>query len=426
MNSKYFAMIAFSAAFLSPLTAEAKTHTADMPVKHAQAALTDTQKLEEKRKAEADFNKKADKIIDNLLPYLENQWVEGYYGFIYKDPIYMTTGIGTKFSIGKAKISEAEKAVAKPGDIIVNGEVMLDQIPFRRKSTGKELTYEEKLSYAKKAKATGCGGHFDGYKRHQRLANAQDIILTREDARNVTRAELRYKIKRIRKLILNRYKLDIFEQPMGVQMAFADIAYMAGENGLLKYKNALSQAKAGNYSKLPNYTDCGHGKARNNMRRGIVGLAAYETAPSNKKLNEIKHTFEKYNLDLPIVDQLETQQKLLAQTNRAQEQLKNAQKVAGSLSETLASHTLSPTMALAHALPKKENETVVSVRINDNFPKATDDNIFSAQQGLLNPYDNIAQVYLDKFMTLGQSNAKKPGVSFQKASMMKKYTSRQG
>lgn len=425
MNSKYFAMLAFSAAFLSPF-AEAKPHASNGSHKAVAAALNDTQKLEDKHKADENFRKKADLIVDNLLPYLENQWVEGYYGFIYKDPIYMTTGIGTKFSIGKTKMNEEEQNRAGKGEIIVNGEVMLDQIPFRHKSTGKELTYQEKVAYATRAKATSCGGSFDGYKRHQRLANAMDVVLTREDARKVTRAELIFKIRRIRKLIQNRYKFDIFEKPIAVQMALTDIAYMAGEGGLMKFKNALAQAKAGNYSKLPNFTDCGKGRARNNMRRNFVRLAALEKSYNGKELARIKQALDKYNLDLPLTSKIENDQKLLAQTQRTKEQLNDAQKVAGGLSELIAAHTLSPTMSWSHILPGKASENVISVHAEGSLLDISVNNPLTTQRGLLNPYNNIAKVYLDKFPTLGESSSKGMGDLLKNASLMKNYMSRQG
>lgn len=427
MNSKYFAMLAFSAAFLSPLGAEAKSQTsiAAQEQQTLQTVLTEAQKFEAARQEEENFKKNADLIVDNLLPYLENQWVEGYYGFIYKDPVYMTTGIGTKFSIGKTKMNDEEKARAAKGEIIVNNEVMLDQIPFRHKSTGKELTYEEKVTYAKRAKATGCGRSFDGYRRHQRLANEMDVVLTREDARKVTRAELVFKIKRIRKLIQNRYGFDIFKKPMAVQMAFTDIAFMAGERNMMQFKNALAQTKAGNYSKLPNYTDCGKGRARNNMRRNFVRLAALEASYNEKEMAKIKQALDKYDLDLPLAKKIENNYHLLVQTQRAKEQLKNARKAAGGLSELIAAHVISPTMALAQALPQKENENSVSVRIGGNLLDTADNNIFSVRQGLLTPYEKIAEVYLDKFSTLRQSNSRTTGVS-SKVPLTRRYTSRQG
>lgn len=427
MNSKYFAMLAFSAVFLSPPSAEARSQTsiAAQGQKNSQTVLTEAQKLEATRQEEENFKKHANLIVDNLLPYLENQWVEGYYGFIYKDPVYMTTGIGTKFSIGKTKMNDEEKERSAKGEIIVNNEVMLDQIPFRHKSTGKELTYAEKVAYAKRAKVTGCGRSFDGYKRHQRLANEMDVVLTREDARKVTRAELVFKIKRIRKLIQNRYGFDIFKKPMAVQMAFTDIAFMAGERNMMQFKNALARTKAGHYSKLPNYTDCGKGHARNSMRRNFVRLAALEASYNAKEMAKIKQALDKYNLDLPLAKKIESNYRLLAQTRQAKEQLKNTRKTAGGLSELIAAYTISPTMALAQTLPQKENENSVSVRFSGNLSDTANNNIFSAHQGLLSLYGKIADVYLDKFSTLGQSNSRTTGV-WSKVPLIRKYTSRQG
>ena len=406
MNNKYLAMIAFSAAFLSPLSADAKSRPSDtlQNKEAAQTILTEEQKLDAVRKEEENFRKKADLIVDNLLPYLENQWVEGYYGFIYKDPIYMTTGIGTKFSIGKTKMNDEEKARAAKGDIIVNNEVMLDQIPFRHKSTGKELTYEEKVAYAKRAKTTSCGGSFDGYKRHQRLANEMDVVLTREDARKVTRAELVFKIRRIRKLIQNRYKFDIFERPMAVQMAFTDIAFMAGEGNLMKFKNALSQAKAGNYSKLPNYTDCGKGRARNNMRRNYVRLAALEASYNEKEMAKIKQAFDKYNLDLPLAEKIENDQKLLVQTTLANDQLIEAQKIAGYIANTVDARCMLPNMSFVHTPVSDFSMQTTSVQQgSDTQLSSQNGNNFFPFDAYMKSYDNVAQVYLDKFLTLGQS-----------------------
>lgn len=406
MNNKYLAMIAFSAAFLSPLSADAKSRPSDtlQNKEAAQTILTEEQKLDAVRKEEENFRKKADLIVDNLLPYLENQWVEGYYGFIYKDPIYMTTGIGTKFSIGKTKMNDEEKARAAKGDIIVNNEVMLDQIPFRHKSTGKELTYEEKVAYAKRAKTTSCGGSFDGYKRHQRLANEMDVVLTREDARKVTRAELVFKIRRIRKLIQNRYKFDIFERPMAVQMAFTDIAFMAGEGNLMKFKNALSQAKAGNYSKLPNYTDCGKGRARNNMRRNYVRLAALEASYNEKEMAKIKQAFDKYNLDLPLAEKIENDQKLLVQTTLANDQLIEAQKIAGYIANTVDARCILPNMSFVHTPVSDFSMQTTSVQQgSDTQLSSQSGNNFFPFDAYMKSYDNVAQVYLDKFLTLGQS-----------------------
>lgn len=401
MNNK-LAMLAFSAVFMSPFMAEAKSRS---PIKSneqetEQTSLTASQKKDIERKTEEDFIKKADLVIDNLLPYLENQWVEGYYGFIYKDPVYMTAGIGTKFSIGKAKISDKEKEFAKQGDIVVNGEVMLDQIPFRHKSTGKELTYEEKVAYAKKAKATGCGGSFDGYKRHQKVAEREDVELTREDARRITRAELRYKIKRIRKLIQNRYKFDIFDKPLAVQMAFTDIAFMAGEGGLMKFKNALAQAKAGNYKKFSKFTDCGKGQARNKIRRSFAGLSVIEDSFDEKEMLRITKVLDKYDIDLPLVDRIKTDQTLLAQTNRAQEQMLQAQKTAAGVTGTLSTPIAIPSLAFVHTSLPLPHETAT---LEQSLLKPANDNDFYPIDRRLNVYDNIAQVLLDKYVPIRQS-----------------------
>ncbi len=406
MNNKYLAMIAFSAAFLSPLSADAKSRPSDtlQNQEAAQTILTEEQKLNAVREEEENFRKKANQIVDNLLPYLENQWVEGYYGFIYKDPIYMTTGIGTKFSIGKTKMSDKEKVRAAKGDIIVNNEVMLDQIPFRHQSTGEELTYEEKVAYAKRAKTTSCGGSFDGYKRHQRLANEMDVVLTREDARKVTRAELVFKIRRIRKLIQNRYKFDIFEKPMAVQMAFTDIAFMAGEGNLMKFKNALSQAKSGNYSKLPNYTDCGKGRARNTMRRNFVRLAALEAMYNEKEMAKIKQAFDKYDLDLPLAEKIENDQTLLAQTKLANQQLAEARKTAGSTANTVNLRSVLSNISLVHTPVSNDLRQAAGVQHStDTRLRSQSGNDFFPFEARLKSYDNVAQVYLDKFLTLGQS-----------------------
>lgn len=216
------------------------------------------------------------RLLNNWMPMCE--LTEGYFPYIYRCSAGMpTVGIGTNM-IG-CNISLAD--------------MPLYTTSGRRLSTSQIRSWMNQTSGKSQSECRRLAARL-GYRG-----------ISHEDAERLAHREAAVKVDLVHDEMIKRHGMELFDQPLPIQVLILDLAYQRGHNGVFRNAALWNCLKNKNYADLHRYVVCCSNRNRNTIKKALANLAhnlkqGTDTSAQLATLNRFNIRFEQSDLNRDI------------------------------------------------------------------------------------------------------------------------------
>ncbi|MBR5130719.1 MAG: hypothetical protein IKV03_05810 [Alphaproteobacteria bacterium] len=195
-------------------------------------------------KKTSEYNLLRTRLLNAWMPMCELS--EGYFPYIYRCSAGKpTVGIGTN---------------------MVACSIPLYDMPLYTKS-GRRLTVSEIKSWMNKTAGKNKS-------ECRRLANELGYRgISHADAEHLAHKEAKLKVDLVHDKMLSKHGMELFDQPLPIQMLILDLTYQRGQDGVFRNAALWKCLKNKDYENAHRYVVCCPNKSRNTVKRSLVHLA---------------------------------------------------------------------------------------------------------------------------------------------------------
>ena len=184
------------------------------------------------------------RLLNAWMPMCEMS--EGYFPFIYRCSAGKpTVGIGTN---------------------MVGCNISLSDIPLYTKS-GRRLNTAEIRSWMNRT----AGKSKSECRRLAATLGYRGI--SHDDAVRLAHEEAALKVDLVHAAMLERHGMELFDQPLPIQVLILDLAYQRGHNGVFHNRALWNCLKNKDYANAHRYVVCCTNRNRNTVKRALTNLA---------------------------------------------------------------------------------------------------------------------------------------------------------
>lgn len=184
------------------------------------------------------------KLLNTWMPI--GELTEGFFPYIYRCSAGKpTVGIGTN---------------------MVGCSIPLSNIPLYT-TTGKRLTTQQTKSWMAQT---------EGLSQSECRALARRLGyrgVSHADAERLAHKEAALKVDLVHDAMLKKHGMELFDQPMPIQVLILDLAYQRGHNGVFYNKGLWNCLKRRDYANAHKYVVCCTNRNRNTIKKALTKLA---------------------------------------------------------------------------------------------------------------------------------------------------------